>query len=155
MTTLKINCDDYDFAPLASAFEEQLESCSPLSAEVIFCSEEDIRSLNSRTRGVDAVTDVLSYPSLALSPGEAISAGAYPLDVDEEGRVFIGSIAVCSKRAEQQAEEFGHSQEREINYLVAHGVCHLLGYDHVEEADKRAMRSAEEAALAKLRLTRD
>ena len=62
----------------------------------------------------------------------------------------MGSIAICIKRAEEQAEEYGHSFMRELNYLAAHGICHLLGYDHVEESDRALMREKEEKVLKKI-----
>ena len=64
-------------------------------------------------------------------------------------------MVICRERAKEQAEEFGHSYERELNYLLVHGLCHLLGYDHEEEADKRAMREKEERVLKKMGITRE
>ena len=61
---------------------------------------------------------------------------------------------VCNKRVKQQAKEFGHSEEREINYLLCHGMLHLFGYDHINEEDKRKMREKEEAVMARMNLTR-
>ena len=154
MNDLKIYCEDYDFSDLAAAFGGEVKSDCTLSAEIIFTDEEGIRELNSRTRGIDSVTDVLSYPSFENDPQKAICAAEHAFDMDEDGCVFIGSIAICKKRAEEQAAEYGHSFEREINYLAAHGVCHLLGYDHMTDEDKPVMRAAEERVLKKLNLTR-
>ena len=109
-----------------------------------------LRRLNREIRGIDAVTDVLSFPSLDGIYGVKIEKKNFPYDVDEQGNLFIGSIAICKKRAEQQAEEYGHSLLREMNYLAAHGVCHLLGYDHIEEEDKKVMREKEERVLEKM-----
>ena len=155
MNDLKIYCEDYDFSDLAAAFGGEVASDCTLSAEIVFTDEGGIRELNARTRSVDAVTDVLSYPSFENDPQRAICAAEHPYDVDEDGNLFIGSIVICRKRAEEQAQEFGHSVEREINYLAAHGVCHLLGYDHMEEDEKAVMRAAEERVLKKLNLSRD
>lgn len=154
MNDLKIYCEEMDFSPLAAAFGGEIESDCTLSAEIIFTDEEGIRGLNARTRGIDAVTDVLSYPAFENVPGSRICAAEHPFERDEEGNVFIGSVAICSKRAEEQAKEFGHSVEREINYLAAHGICHLLGYDHMTDEDKPLMRAAEERVLAKINLSR-
>lgn len=147
---IKIFCEDYDFSPLASALSGEAEADCDLSVEVILCDEEYIKNLNAGTRGIDAVTDVLSYPSLDHIRGAILKKADYPADLDEEGNIFLGSIAICKKKAEEQAEEYGHSYFRELNYLAAHGVLHLLGYDHIEEADRAEMRLREERVLEKI-----
>ncbi len=154
MNDFKIYCADCDFSSLAQAFCGEVESDCTLSLEIIFTDEEGIRELNSRTRGVDAVTDVLSFPSLDGILGKRLEKSNYPADVDEEGNLFIGSIAICTKRAEEQAEEYGHSYKRELFYLATHGVCHLLGYDHMTDGDKAAMREVEERVLTKINILR-
>ena len=152
---LKIYCDEQNFSALAGAFDGEVLSDIDLAAEVVLVDEEEIQRLNREMREVDAVTDVLSFPSLNLVCGEKICKSNFPADFDEQGNLFIGSIAICVKRAEEQAEEYGHSLQRELNYLAAHGVCHLLGYDHMTEADKSAMRKKEECVLKKLGLERE
>ena len=155
MNDLKIYCEDFDFSPLAAAFEGEFESDCTLSAEIIIVDEEEIRRLNKEQRDKDAVTDVLSFPSLDGIFGKQLSKENFPCDIDEDGNLFIGSIAICLKRAKEQAEEYGHSINRELNYLAAHGVCHLLGYDHMEESEKKVMREKEECVLKKINATRD
>ncbi len=130
-------------------------SDTELSVEVCLVSEEEIRRLNSEQRNIDRVTDVLSFPSMELTAGEEIAADEHGEELDEEDRLFLGSVAVCEKRAREQAEEFGHSFERELCYLIVHGVLHCLGYDHEEEEDKRRMREMEETVLKKLSLSRE
>ena len=147
---LYIYCEEENFSALASAFENEFESDTDLSAEIVITDEDEIRRLNREMRDIDAVTDVLSFPSLDGISGRKIEKKNFPADLDEQGNVFLGSIAICRKRAESQAEEYGHSIEREMNYLAAHGVCHLLGYDHIEESDKKIMREKEERVLAKM-----
>ena len=147
---LYIYCDDYDFSALSSAFEGEAESDADLSAEIIITDEDEIHRLNREMRGIDAVTDVLSFPSLDGIFGVKIEKKNFPHDMDEQGNLFIGSIAICKKRAEEQADEYGHSLKREMNYLAAHGVCHLLGYDHIEESDRKVMREKEERVLQKM-----
>lgn len=154
MIDLSIYCDEHDFSNLAKAFFGEFESNIPLSCEMIFCSEEEIKNLNFQTRNINAVTDVLSYPTLNVLAEEFIKASDYPFDIDEDNRLFIGSVAICTKRAKEQAEEFGHSYERELYYLAAHGVCHLLGYDHITDSDKQKMREKEEKVLNKIKITR-
>ena len=152
---LNIYCEDFDFDKLARAFGGEVDCDCGLSAEIVFADSDEIRRLNRETRGVDAVTDVLSYPSLDGIKGKKIEKADFPADIDENGNVFIGSIAICTARAREQAEEFGHSYERELFYLAAHGLWHLLGYDHICDADKPEMREKEEKVLAKIGLTRE
>ena len=151
---LYIYCEEEDFSALADAFEGEVESDTDLSAEIIIVDEEEIRRLNREMRNIDKVTDVLSFPSLDNIFGKKIEKKNFPYEVDEQGNLFIGSIAICKKRAEEQAEEYGHGIKREMSYLAVHGLCHLLGYDHIEEDDKKAMRKMEEHILEKMGVSR-
>ena len=105
--------------------------------------DETIRALNAEHRDKDAATDVLSFP--LFEPG-------FALPPDEP--VHLGDVVVSYPRAVAQADEYGHSVEREVAYLVAHGVLHVLGYDHEEESDRLRMREKEEEALRPLGFTR-
>lgn len=121
--------------------------------EVVFADEEEIRELNAGTRGVDKVTDVLSYP--ALTEIMPLTADNYPFDGDGEGRVFLGSVVHLPRRGwSVRPAEYGHSAEREETYLFTHGLLHLLGYDHIEEEERRVMREAEERVLSAIGITR-
>lgn len=151
---LKIYCEQFDFSPLAAAFDGEISSDCPLSAEIVLVDEEEIRRCNREMRGKDAVTDVLSFPSLDDIRGATLKKSDFPYDIDEEDNLFIGSIAICVKRAEEQAEEYGHGYDRELHYLATHGLWHLLGYDHMTEEDKLQMREREEKVLSKLNLKR-
>lgn len=155
MIDLNIYCDEYDFSPLAQAFDGEAEADCPLSVEVVFADRQEIRRLNSEFRKTDRETDVLSFPTLENICGKTLSAVDFPYDIDEDGRLFLGSIVICTEVAKAQAEEYGHSYLRELNYLAAHGVCHLLGYDHMTDTDKAAMRAVEERVLKKIDLTRE
>ena len=141
--------------PLQAEFCNFLEGDVPVAVEVVFLDEEQMRELNAQSRGVDAVTDVLSFPSLNLTPQTPLKGKDFPLGKDEEGNLFLGSIVLCEGRAREQAAQFGHSYERELHYLLVHGVLHCLGYDHIQEADKAQMRSAEEAVLSAVGITRE
>lgn len=152
---LHIYCDEQDFSALSAAFENEIEADADVAAEVVFVSGDEIKNLNKDTRGVDAVTDVLSYPSLEKIKGAKLKKNKFPADVDENGNLFLGSIAICIQRAKEQAEEYGHSFERELNYLLTHGLCHLLGYDHMTDNDKKEMREKEERVMARLNLKRE
>ena len=141
-------------ARLAQALEG-LWKGDDLSAELLLVSEEEIRELNARERGVDSVTDVLSFPSMDGIKGQPILAEEHGEELDEDGNVFLGSIVICEKRAREQAQEYGHSYERELWYLAVHGILHCLGYDHMTEEEKREMREKEESVMQKLDLRRD
>lgn len=154
MIKLGIVCDEYDFSPLAQAFADEFDCDAPVAAEVVIVGKDEIRELNSRFRSIDKVTDVLSFPALDGIYKKKIEGKSFPFDM-EDGVLNAGSIAVCKEVAAEQAEEYGHSFERELNYLVTHGVCHLFGYDHMTDADKSEMRAKEEKVLSKLNLTRD
>ena len=121
---------------------------------VTLCGEEEIRAVNAETRDKDAVTDVLSFPMLAIAPGEdpADIAGAADL---EGGRIYLGDMLICVPRARAQAEEYGHSTRREFAFLAAHSVLHFLGYDHMEEAERLEMEALQRSALDAAGLTRD
>ncbi len=113
---------------------------------VSFVDNGQIRELNAQYRGRDAATDVLSFPL-----GED---GVY--DVNEEtGACELGDIVISVERAMEQAQQYGHSLQREIGWLTVHSMLHLLGYDHeTGEEDAREMREKEEAVLQSLGLTR-
>ena len=100
------------------------------------------------------MTDVLSYPSLDDIRGVTLEKADFSADLDEDGNIFLGSIAICTDRAREQAEEYGHSYERELYYLAVHGLLHLAGYDHMTEEDKTQMREREERVRPKLDLKR-
>ncbi len=151
MSDLKIVCEEQcavDFSAIAAAAYKILKQKVNLLIELCFCDEAEIKRLNAENRSIDAVTDVLSFPAAGVSAGEIVKKKNYPFDVDPEtGRVFLGSIIICSKRAAEQAAEYGHSFEREIAYLIVHGIMHLFGYDHLTDEDKSEMRLLEEQTL--------
>ncbi|MDE7301549.1 MAG: rRNA maturation RNase YbeY [Clostridia bacterium] len=154
MITFDIYCDEHDFSSLAKAFEGEFAATCKTFAEIVFVDENEIKELNAKFRSIDKVTDVLSFPTLDNILGKEIRAEDFPYDIDEDGALSLGSIAICKQVAERQAEEYGHSYERELYYLATHGVCHLLGYDHMNEEDKPKMRQMEEKILQKLGLSR-
>jgi probable rRNA maturation factor len=143
-----------DFSALYRAVEEELGITERYSVELLFVGEKRIKDTNREFRGVDRVTDILSFPTTETKAGELPTAKENPFEVDEEGNLFLGSLMVCNKRGKAQAKEYGHSEERELNYLLCHGLLHLLGYDHMVEEDKRMMRAKEEAVMARMNLTR-
>ena len=119
----------------------------PAEVSVSFVNNEQIRELNAEYRNKDAATDVLSFP---LGEDDVY-------DVDEEnGACELGDIVISVERAMEQAEEYGHSLEREIGWLTVHSMLHLLGHDHeTSEEDARDMRQREETVLQSLGLVRN
>ena len=111
---------------------------------VTFVEGEEIRNLNREYRDTDKVTDVLSFPQF-----DDLN------EIPEFGEICLGDVVICKDRALEQAEEFGHSFEREIIYLFTHSILHLLGYDHMEEDEKKEMRQREEEVMAHLGILRD
>ena len=124
----------------------------PCEVGVLVTSDSGIHKLNLAQCGVDAPTDVLSFPALELRPGEKPTAE----DADPgTGLVPLGDMALSYERVAAQAKEYGHSNRRELAYLVTHSVLHLLGYDHLDEGEQKAlMRAHEEAVMDKLELKR-
>lgn len=147
--------DELSVRRIEDAAQAFVQTDVPLKIECVFVGEEEIRALNREKRGVDKATDVLSFPELSDIKGKKILKKDYPYDLDEEGALLIGSIAVCTKRAKEQAEEYNHSYRRELHYLIVHGILHCLGYDHTEEAEKEEMRAKEEEILGAMGITRN
>lgn len=132
---------------LAKAVYKVLGQKAKLKAEIVFSDGDNMQYLNKSTRGVDSITDVLSYPSLEGIRGAVL----LPEDckTEMEGKyIFLGSIVLCDQKIREQAKEFGHSEEREREYLMLHGLLHLFGYDHMTDEDKLEMRTKEKEVLA-------
>lgn len=121
----------------------------PLRLAIHLSDDAALRDANRRQRGIDRPTDVLSFPLLGeLQPG----LDTFVLPPGEPRH--LGDVLISYERAAAQAAEYGHSVEREVCYLLAHGVLHLLGHDHLDEPQRRAMRQREETALQPLGLCR-
>ena len=125
----------------------------PCEVNVLVTGDEGIHQVNLDMRGVDAPTDVLSFPMFDLRPGDKPSRE----DADPAtGLVPLGDMCLSLERARAQAEEYGHSDRRELAYLAVHSVLHLLGYDHLDEGPMKArMREREEAVMDSLDLPRE
>ncbi|MBK5262739.1 MAG: rRNA maturation RNase YbeY [Peptostreptococcaceae bacterium] len=106
---------------------------------VSFIGEEEMHDLNKLFRNVDHVTDVLSFPQYENME-----------ELPEEGIICLGDVVICSEQALIQADELGHSPEREILYLFVHSMFHLMGYDHMDNEEKTDMREKEETIMTKL-----
>lgn len=124
----------------------------PCEVNVLITSDEEIHAINLEQRDVDRPTDVLSFPMFELAPGDKPQPDWADPDTD---LVPLGDMVISLERCAAQAEEFGHSLERELSYLAVHSVLHLLGYDHMDEGPMKAqMREREEIILEKLNMTR-
>ena len=125
----------------------------PCEVDVLITDDEGIHQINLEQRDIDRPTDVLSFPMFNYLPGQPPADGA---DADPAtGLTPLGDMVISLERARAQAEEYGHSLEREVSYLAVHSVLHLLGYDHMDEGPQKAqMREREEAILGQLGITR-
>ena len=119
----------------------------PAEVSISFVSQEEVRELNGQFRGKDAVTDVLSFPL-----GENDIYDTNP----ETGAVLLGDVVLCTRRADEQAQAFDHTYQRELGFLTAHSMLHLLGYDHEnDEEGARIMQEKEEAVMTMIGLGRE
>jgi len=137
------------------------EKC-PYECEVniTFMDDNGIRGLNRDFRGLDVPTDVLSFPMAEYIPPadfsilEGEEAGAQYFN-PESGELLLGDIVISLERAKEQAQEYGHSLKREICFLVAHSMLHLMGYDHMTDRDREIMEDKQDEILNALGITRD
>lgn len=134
------------------------EAC-PYESEIslTFVDNEEIHRLNKEFRQIDRPTDVLSFPMIDF----ATPADYEPLEADdaegfnpETGELMLGDIVISVERAKEQAADFGHDLKREIAFLIAHSMLHLLGYDHMVPEEAAVMEAKQEAALTALGITR-
>jgi probable rRNA maturation factor len=122
--------------PLSTGFEFALAS---VDMTIVLTDDAQLHELNREYLGVDAPTDVLSFPASELDP--------------ETGTPYLGDILISVPRAKQQAESVGHSVEEEVQLLVVHGTLHLLGHDHAEAAEKARMWKAQLEVMSALGLS--
>lgn len=135
---------------LKKCFEEEGLIDSKLIMTITFTTPEEIRKINKKYRKIDRATDVLSFPMFEKAE----------LDEKIKNKDFLyedvlGDVIISIEKVKEQAEEYGHSFERELSYMLVHGFYHLMGYDHIEEEDKKIMRPKEEKILNELKITRE
>lgn len=119
----------------------------PAELSIWITTEAELHQLNRTYRNVDRSTDVLSFGAEDDSETPFVAAPDQPR--------YLGDLAISFPHVARQADEYGHSRQRELSYLVTHGILHLLGYDHEQPADAQAMRSREEALLGAIGITRE
>lgn len=120
----------------------------PCEVSVSIVNNEEIHQINRQFRDIDRATDVLSFPLLTYEEGEIP-------DLNEKEEVLLGDIIISLERAREQAEEYGHSLKREIAFLTAHSMLHLLGYDHMEEEEEKEMFAKQREILNKAGIPRE
>lgn len=121
---------------------------------VTYTDNSSIRELNSQFRNIDSATDVLSFPMLDFKDGVPTADFSDERDPDS-GYLYLGDVVISAPRAREQAEEYGHSQEREFAFLTVHSVLHLLGYDHEQDDNGRlVMESKQKKVLDDLGIVR-
>lgn len=140
------------------ALEEELVD-KECEISLLFVDNTEIKEINNETRGIDKATDVLSFPMLDYPEGKVYkdiySGKELNRTYFNEDELVLGDIVLSLERADEQRIEFNHSFNRECSYLVIHSVLHLLGYDHMDEEEKKIMRAREEEILSKLKITRE
>ena len=117
-----------------------------LYINIVFTSPNKIHEINKKYRDVDRETDVLSFPMFEKEELENYVAKPW--------KDILGDIIISIEQVKKQAEEYGHSFERELAYMMVHGFYHLMGEDHIEENDKKVMRQKEDKIMDGMKLTR-
>lgn len=126
-------------------FEGFEETCE-ISVSIV--GDAEIQSINKAFRDIDNATDVLSFPQLTFDEGEI--AG-----VNENGEIILGDIIISLDKAISQAEEYGHSLKRELAFLTAHSMLHLLGYDHMTPEEETEMIQKQKGILNAVGISRE
>ncbi|MEI6101346.1 MAG: rRNA maturation RNase YbeY [Eubacteriales bacterium] len=144
-------CDTIILAAKAAMEEDGVDG----TLNILFADADEIRRLNLEFREQDNVTDVLSFPANELDGPICAYTTPPELEIDPETQeIVLGDIAICVERAEEQAEEYGHSLLRELCFLAVHGTCHLMGYDHMQPEDECEMTDKQEKILNRLGIGR-
>ncbi|HQA50702.1 MAG TPA: rRNA maturation RNase YbeY [Syntrophomonadaceae bacterium] len=132
---------------VVNTMAQTLKLTANTEVSIMIVDNEYIQELNFIYRGQNMPTDVLSFAMNELGEEEP--------DFDFSGEVnVLGDIVVSLEKAQEQGQEYGHSLERELGYLVAHGMLHLLGYDHETEEERKLMRDLEEKIMSAAKLER-
>ena len=134
---------------LEKCFEIENLSNDKLLVSIILTNPDHIRQINKKYRNIDKPTDVLSFPMFEKSEIDDLIKNK-----DLRHNDILGDMVISIPQVQIQAEEYGHSFERELSYMVVHSFYHLMGYDHMEEEDKKNMRLKEENVLNKLGIER-
>ena len=129
---------------MKKCFETEKLENTKLYVSIILTNDEEIRKINKKYREIDKATDVLSFPMFEKNEISSVT--------EEE---VLGDLIISIERVKEQAEEYGHSFERELAYMLVHGFYHLMGEDHIQEDEKIQMRAKEENVLKSLNIIRE
>lgn len=116
-----------------------------------YVSNDEIQAINKEHRQKDCPTDVLSFPMVTLVDGELDYNGSKNPETDD---IILGDIITSLEKAKEQAETFGHSFTREVCFLIAHSMLHLLGYDHLAEEEEQVMIAKQKEVMSKVGIER-
>ena len=166
---MEIYIDNTTEDELPDYYEEIIEDVIKGSIEYLKCPYEcevsvtitdndGIHTINLDERGIDAPTDVLSFPMLDFdNPNDLSYIEKYPQDYfnPETKDLLLGDIVISREKVDSQSAEYGHSDKRELAFLVAHSMLHLFGYDHMEDDERLVMEELQENILTKKGYTRD
>lgn len=119
---------------------------------VKFASKDEIKKLNKEIRGIDKITDVLSFPMIEIKEPQKLKD--FESERDFDGNLYVGDIAVCCDVAREQAKQYGNTYKRELSFLALHGFLHILGYDHIEKKDEEKMMALAEKILQEMKIKR-
>lgn len=133
--------------------EEKIEC--PVEVELNVVNDEVIREMNREYRAIDRSTDVLSFPMCSFTPEHAFEEILEEEKDPQSGKVALGNIVLSWEHVQAQAQEYGHSIQREAAFLVAHSMMHLLGYDHMVPEEEKQMFGKQETVLQNLGITRE
>jgi len=137
--------------------------CKDLEVNISFVSKLEIKNQNEKFRNISKVTDVLSFPNL-LEPDKtdsqvitkSLTKENFVMDINPDNNaIFLGDISICKSVVYRHAREYNNSRLREMVYMAVHGLLHLLGYDHMNEEDKKEMREMEEKIMSHVDLRRE
>lgn len=130
---------------IKKCFEEEDLLNKKLYVNIVLTTPQNIKKLNKEHRGIDKETDVLSFPMFEATEIK---------NIDSEMEDVLGDVVISLEQIKKQAKEYGHTIERELAYMIVHSFYHLMGYDHMEDEDKKKMRQKEEKILEKLNIQR-
>ena len=149
---------DYDkiYKDVVDAVLEYFECPYDYQVSLLLVDNDSIKIINSENRGIDNATDVLSFPNIEWS----LAGNFDSIDEDEDyfdpdsGELILGDIVISVDKVKSQAEEYGHSELREYAFLICHSMLHLLGFDHIDEEDRKIMEEYQSIIMKELNILR-
>ena len=154
--TAETDPSEFGFSPeetarkVLASFMEVTGCPYECAVEVILVGPSDIQEMNRQFRGIDRVTDVLSFPAADYAfPGDFAAAAENEADAfdPDSGELLLGDVVLCKDRILSQAKEYGHTVKREYAFLLAHSLLHLIGYDHETAGEREAMEQEQKRIM--------